>query len=159
MVWYYAAAPPVAAPLPALVVAQAATAGSGVGSPPPTFDVAFYDPAANTGAGGWTKVLALPFYYGTRPTSGAWITMPRVNTPAAGLWPSTSDDLSAFVFHDVPEERRNEILAEMKAAAEKWDAESKEAPKQLEHAGADEDDEEPTVTRTTTRHTTRTTHR
>jgi hypothetical protein len=147
MVWYYAAAPPVAAPLPAVVIAQIAMAGTGVGSPPPTFDVAFYDPTAGAGAGAWSKVAALPFYYGTRPASGAWITMPRVNTPAAGLWPSTSDDLSGFVFHDVPEERRVEILEEMRQAAEKWDAEAKEAaPKRLEHAGAhaDEDeDEEP----------------
>lgn len=88
VVWYFAAAPPVAVPLMASVIAAVTTAGAGVGSPPPTFDLAVYDPAAAAGAGATAKVAAVPFHYGTRPSSGAWCTMPRVNTPAAGQWPS-----------------------------------------------------------------------
>jgi len=90
-VWYYSAAPPTGlSPLPATVVALNVGAGSGVFSPPQTFDLEIYDPAAAAGAGAVSKVLAVPFHYGTRPTSGAWCTMPRVNTPAVGAWPSNN---------------------------------------------------------------------
>ena len=85
VVWYFAAAPPVAGPLVAQVMAAVTTAGTGVFSPPPTFDLAVMAAADAV----VTKVAAVPFHYGTRPTTGAWCTMPRVNTPLAGVWPSS----------------------------------------------------------------------
>jgi hypothetical protein len=152
IVWYYAASPPGAAALPAIVVAAVATAGTGVGSPPPTFDVAFYDPAAAAGAGAWTKVAALPFHYGTRPASGAWITMPRVTSPgAAGVWPSLSAEAEEYVEHSLtPEQReqRREKLVEQlekeaEEAAEREAARAAEREHELEQVGEDEDEDEP----------------
>jgi hypothetical protein len=157
IVWYYAASPPAAAALPAIVVAQVATAGTGVGSPPPTFDVAFYDPAAGAGAGAWTKVLALPFYYGTRPASGAWITMPRVTSPGgAGVWPSLSAEAEEYVEHNLTpeqrEERREKLVEQLeKEAEEAAEREAKrEAAREAEHeheleeVAVEEDEEPPT---------------
>jgi hypothetical protein len=90
VVWYYAAAPPVAGPLPATVIAAVATAGTGIGSPPPTFDLFVIAIDGTT-----SKVAAVPFYYGTRPTTGAWCTMPRTFTPPAGVWPSQASEAGA----------------------------------------------------------------
>src|SRR5262245_38453234 len=85
-VWYFAATPPAAAPLSATVVEVITTGGSGVmGSPPPTLDLTVFAADGTTSA-----VAAVPFHYGTRPTSGAWCTMVRVNAPAAGQWPSNN---------------------------------------------------------------------
>ena len=84
-VWYYGAAPPVALPQAAKVVAVTTPAGSGFGvGVGPVLTLAVWD-----AAGAMTAVAAVPFHYGTRPTSGAWCTMPRVNMPAtATSWPS-----------------------------------------------------------------------
>jgi hypothetical protein len=103
IIWYFAAAPPVAGPLPATVLRQVATAGTGVGSPPPTFDLAVSAVADGT----VSFVAAVPFYYGTRPTTGAWCTMPRINTPAAGVWPSSANiEALDYELHGLNEEQR-----------------------------------------------------
>jgi hypothetical protein len=102
IIWYFAAAPPVAGPLPATVLRQVATSGSGVGSTPPTFDLAVSAVADGT----VTFAAAVPFHYGTRPTTGAWCTMPRVNTPAAGVWPSGNLEVQDYVEHGLNEEQR-----------------------------------------------------
>jgi hypothetical protein len=120
-VWYFAAAPPAAVPLVGIVVGAVATAGTGVGSPPPTFDLAVYDPAAAAGAGATSKVLAVPFHYGTRPTSGAWCTMMRVNTPAAGVWPTGNIEAMDYELHGLTAEQQQALaqarLAEQQPAA------------------------------------------
>src|SRR5262245_28608127 len=85
-VWYYTAAPPTGlVPLPGVVLALVAGGGTGVGSPAPTYDL---DVVAADGT--HSKAAAVPFHYGTRPASGAWCTMPRVNVPASGQWPSSN---------------------------------------------------------------------
>jgi hypothetical protein len=53
------------------------------------FNLATFDP--NTGA--ITAAASTPFHYGTRPPSGAWCTMMRVNEPPAGTWPSNQEAL------------------------------------------------------------------
>ena len=105
VVWYFAAAPPVLAPSAAIVIAQVATAGQGVGSPPPTFDLFVIAADGTT-----SKVAAVPFHYGTRPTSGAWCTMPRVNTPPATVWPSLEEGPLEYTVHDVPPDDREAKL-------------------------------------------------
>ena len=141
-VWYYAAAPPAAAALHAIVVALNTGAGSGVGSPPQTFDLTVYDPAAAAGAGAWSKVTNVPFHYGTRPTSGAWCTMPRINTPAVGAWPSAMEGPLEFALHDVPEDKRQEVIDKMREEAEAVaKAQEETAPKQLEHVEEEGNDE------------------
>jgi hypothetical protein len=110
VIWYFAAAPPVNPPLAAVVIAQITTAGTGVGSPPPTFDLMVIAADGTT-----SKASAVPFHYGTRPTAGAWCTMPRVNTPPAGIWPALSEGAVDYVMHDMTPEQRT-AWAEMVAA-------------------------------------------
>lgn len=120
VVWYFAAAPPVAGPLSATVLRQVATAGTGVGSPPPTFDLAVSAVADGT----VSFVAAVPFHYGTRPTTGAWCTMPRVNTPAAGVWPSNfSEGALEYELHGLTLEQR-----EARAAAQLAKAQEQQTP-------------------------------
>lgn len=84
-VWYITTAPPTVLPQAAKVVNVATPAGSGFGvGVGPVLDLVTWN-AAGTSA----VVTGVPFHYGTRPTSGAWCTMPRVNMPAtATSWPS-----------------------------------------------------------------------
>jgi len=102
--------------------------------------------AAAAGAGAWSKVTNVPFHYGTRPTSGAWCTMPRINTPAVGAWPSAMEGPLEFALHDVPEDKRQEVIDHMREEAEAAaKAQEEAAPKQLEHAteAVEENDDEP----------------
>jgi hypothetical protein len=90
IVWYMSASPPNVLPQAALVVNIATVAGSGFGIPlpgsGPVLDLVVWD------ATGTSSVkTGVQFYYGTRPTSGQWCTMRRVNMPAsASSWPSGS---------------------------------------------------------------------
>jgi hypothetical protein len=88
IVWYFAASPPAAKPLAAIVVNTATAIGSeGVGGQGPIVDLHLLN-ADGTAA----PALGVRFYYGTRPSAGAtpWCTMMRVNEPAAGQWPSNN---------------------------------------------------------------------
>lgn len=87
-VWYFTAAPPTAYPQAAKVVKVTTAAGSGFGIPlpgaGPVLDLETWD-----AAGVAAVVTGVAFHYGTRPASGAWCTMPRVNMPASPTsWPS-----------------------------------------------------------------------
>lgn len=85
MVWYYTAAPPVLLPQAALVTAVTTPAGSGMGiGVGPVLTLTTWNAAGTAAA-----VTGVPFHYGTRPVSGAWCTMRRVNMPASATdWPS-----------------------------------------------------------------------
>ena len=53
--------------------------------------------------------------------------MPRVNTPASGVWPSAMAAEGAdLLMHDVPEDKRQEVIDRLKADAEKAAEELKE---------------------------------
>jgi hypothetical protein len=78
IVWFYAAAPPVGKPSVAIVINSISKTN---------FDLAIFNSADATISFGGN----IPFHYGTRPTSGPWCTMPRVNEPASGAWPGTSE--------------------------------------------------------------------
>jgi len=132
IVWYYAASPPGAAPLAAMVVNVPTPAGSGFGIPlpgaGPTLDLTVFAAAGTTSA-----VLGVPFYYGTRPASGAWCTMPRVNQNLAGAWPA-SQEAQDYELHNLNAEQREARIEQLKEAAEK-------AAKEAE----DRKEEEPTT--------------
>jgi len=88
IVWYFAASPPAAKALAAMVVNTNTPQGSeGVGGIGPKLDLTLFNADGTT-----APALAVQFYYGTRPAAGAvpWCTMPRVNEPAAGQWPSNN---------------------------------------------------------------------
>lgn len=103
VVWYYAAAPPVGQPNAALVVNTVDKS---------TFGLAVFDRA--TGVASY--VPSVPFHYGTRPASGAWCTMMRVNEPAAGMWPSSNMEAHDYeenaLDHEQRQLRRERIAAE-----------------------------------------------
>jgi len=124
IVWYYAASPPGAAPLAAMVVNVPTPAGSGFGIPlpgaGPTLDLTVFAAAGTTSA-----VLGVPFYYGTRPASGAWCTMPRVNQNLAGAWPA-SQEAQDYELHNLNAEQREQRIEELREAAEKAAAKAAE---------------------------------
>jgi hypothetical protein len=108
IVWYFAAAPPATAPIAALVIASVATNVSlGVGGPPPTYNLATFDPTT----GAITAAAAVPFHYGTRPVSGAWCTMMRINEPAPGSWPTMAEALD-YAEHGMTQEQKDAAAAE-----------------------------------------------
>ena len=77
ILWYYPSTPPTN-PSAALVVNQ---------SGPTAFGLWVFD--RTNGAGSY--VASVAFHDGTRPTTGAWCTQPRVYEPATGQWPSRGD--------------------------------------------------------------------
>lgn len=96
IVWYYAASPPTVGPLAALVTATVDRTH---------FNLAVF--AADASA--MTAALNVPFHYGTRPVSGAWCTMMRVNENAPGAWPSQQEASEvglALELHGLNEEQR-----------------------------------------------------
>jgi hypothetical protein len=120
------------------MVANVATpAGSGFGmnfpGSGPVLDLTVFAAAGTTSA-----VLGVPFYYGSRPTSGAWCTMPRVNQNVAGAWPSNQEALD-FALHDLNAEQRQAKIDELHKAAEeqaKAYAEAEEKAKNAFHESA-----------------------
>lgn len=77
VVWYFAASPPGTKPLAAMVVNT---------DSPTMFDLTVFAADGTT-----APALNVPFHYGTRPTTGAWCTMRRVEENAAGKWPGSRD--------------------------------------------------------------------
>jgi hypothetical protein len=79
IVWFYAAAPPVGLPSVAIVLNTVSST---------RFDLAVFSSADGT----ISFAGNVPFHYGTRPATGPWCTMRRVNEPASGAWPSSAAD-------------------------------------------------------------------
>jgi hypothetical protein len=116
IVWYFAASPPATAPLAAIITATVSQASQGVGGPPPVYNLAVFDPALGTIA----PAAGIGFYYGTRPASGAWCTMRRINEPAPGSWPSNLET-TEYTDHDLNAEQR-EAAADARIEQMKKDA-------------------------------------
>jgi len=97
------------------------------------FNLAIFDPST----GAITAAPSMPFYYGTRPASGAWCTMMRVNEPKAGSWPTNVSTLD-FVEHGLTQQQRD-------AAAQQRIAESQPKQNGNPHSAAvpEEENEEP----------------
>jgi hypothetical protein len=106
IVWYYAASPPATAPQAAVITATVSQASQGVGGPPPVYNLAVFDPALGTLA----PAASCPFYYGSRPASGAWCTMRRVNENAPGSWP-TQLEATEYADHDLNAEQKEAVAA------------------------------------------------
>jgi len=118
------------------------------GQPTLYYNLASFDPST----GAITARAATPFYYGRRPTSGAWCTMMRVNEPIAGAWPTNQMTLE-YVEHG--------LTVDQKAAAAQTRIDANLAAQQAAASGNGNGNSNPGVTRTThqTRTTTRTAHR
>jgi len=118
----------------------------------PFYNCVSIDPSAGT----ITARNGIGFYYGQRPASGAWITMPRVNEPIAGAWPTNQEAL-AFAEHDLSPAQKM-VAQEQRLVAAEAQAAGNGNGNPGTHAEEDPDPDPPhTVTRTRT--TTRTTHR
>jgi hypothetical protein len=115
ILWYYAAAPPAAAPIAALVVATVDRTH---------FNLVTFDPVAGTA----TFVGNVVFHYGTRPASGAWCTPPRVNEPLPGSWPSLNVEAEEYVTHDLnPEQLKQRQKARIEQLKKEAAQQKKEA--------------------------------
>jgi len=122
-----------------MVVNVATPAGSGFGialpGVGPVLDLTVFAAAGTTSA-----VLGVPFYYGPRPASGAWCTMPRVNQNLAGAWPA-SQAAEAYATHDLNQEQREARIEQMKEAAEKAAQEAETERRQIEDKRNEDEDE------------------
>jgi hypothetical protein len=92
IVWFYAATPPVGKPSVAIVLNSISRTN---------FDLAIFNSADATISFGGN----IPFHHLTRPAAGPWCTMPRVNEPASGAWPSTTEVMD-YQLHGLSEEQR-----------------------------------------------------
>jgi len=101
------------------------------------FNLAIFDPST----GAITAAPSMPFYYGTRPASGAWCTMMRVNEPKAGSWPTNVSTLD-FVEHGLTQQQRD---AAAQARIAQQQAQAGQHVNGNPHSAAvpEEEDEEP----------------